>query len=159
MRRAFAVMALCALPVSIVTVGLAGTASAATKATDSAISCSKLKANITGTTGTISKCSDTANTDGTGTFPVAALTSGSGKITWGAAHGTTAVSVTATSDPTGTDCAAGQDEYLVTGTTGKSTGDAKKSIAKDAAINATACVNGTTGAVTLAKGTDFTIAA
>jgi hypothetical protein len=156
MRRAFAVIALCALPVSIVTVGLAGTASAATKNPATNVSCAKLKANITGTTGKLSKCTDTANTGGGASFPVAALTSGSGTITWNTGHGTTVVNVTAAPNG-GTLCAAGDTEYGVTGTTGASTGDAKKSIKKKSPLAALACVNGTTGAVTLAPGTDFTI--
>jgi hypothetical protein len=156
MRRIFAVVALCALPISILTVGFAGTASAATKPATTNVSCSKLKANITGTTGTLSKCTDTANTGGGGTFPVAALTSGSGTITWDSGHGTTAVTVSASPNG-GTACAAGDSEYAVTGTTGASTGAAKKSIKKKSALNALACVNTTTGAISLVPHTDFTI--
>jgi hypothetical protein len=158
MRRVLAVVALCALPISILSVGLAGTASAATPKVTANVSCKALKANISGGNGTITKCSDKANTGTKGTFPVAALTSGSGTITWNGT-GTTAVTVTATANPTGTACTAvaGTVEYDVTGTTGASTGAAKKSIPKKSKLAATACVNTTTGAVTLAPGTDFTI--
>jgi hypothetical protein len=155
MRRAISIIALCALPISIVTVGLAGTASAAVPKTDSAISCSKLSGSISGN-GALAKCSDKANTGGKGTFPASALVSGSGTITWNGI-GTTAVTVSGTPNG-GSACATGDVEFAVTGTTGKSTGASKKSIAKNAALNALVCVT-VTGTFTLVPGTDFTIAA
>lgn len=155
MRRAISIIALFALPVSIVTVGLAGTASAATPKTDSAISCSKLSGSISGN-GALAKCSDKANTGGKASFPASALVSGSGTITW---NGTGTTAVTVTGSPNGgSDCPTGDTEFAVTGTTGKSTGAAKKSIAKKAAINALVCLT-VSGSFTLVPGSDFTIAA
>ena len=149
MRRILSVVALCALPVSVLTVGFATTASAATN-----VSCSKLSGNISGTTGKLTKCSDTANTGGSATFPISSLTSGSGTITW---HGTGTTAVTVSATPNGgTACAAGDTEYAVTGTTGASTGAAKKSIKKKSTIGALVCLS-STGAFTLVPKTDFTI--
>jgi len=157
MRRVLTVVTLCAMPISVL--ALEGTASAAVKPAFSAIACSKLNANLSGKTGTISACTDPANTGTKGTFPVASLTSGSGIITWATSpKGTTAVTVSASPNG-GTACPAGSTEYAVSGKTGASTGPAKKSIANGAKLHALACVNTTTGAITLVPGTKFTIAA
>jgi len=154
MRRIFSIVAICALPASAIAVGFAGTASAAQKATPE-VTCKKIAGNIGGTTGTVSKCSDKPNTGTKGTFPVAALTSGSGTITWNGT-GTTKVTGVTGSPNGGTDCAAGSTEFAVTGKTGASTGAAKNSIKKKQAINALVCVDGS-GNFTMAPGSAFTI--
>src|ERR1700722_16433201 len=136
MRRAFSVMALCALPISVVTVGFVGPASASTPATTNIV-CKALAGNIA-TTGTLSKCSDKANTGSKGTFSSSSLTTGSGTITWNGTGSTKVTGVTATANG-GTACPAGDTEYAVTGKTGASKGAAAKSIAKGSKLNALVC--------------------
>jgi hypothetical protein len=152
MRRVIGVAALCLLPISVLTVGMSGVASAST-----GVSCKVLSGNFaTGTTGTISKCNDPANTGKSGTFPIAALGSGKGAITWATNHGKTSlVSVVPTQISPGT-CPAGDSEYQVTGTVKKSTGLAAKSILKGWKVNAFACIDAT-GNLSLLAGTTLTI--
>jgi hypothetical protein len=150
MRRALSVVALCALPISIVSVGFAGTASAASAAA-ATVTCKKLSGSVTGTAN-LTKCNDTTATGGKGSFPAADVGTGSGTITWGS-KGTTPISGTATSG--GTACPAGDTEYVFSGTTGKSKG-AAKSIKKGLVVTADACLSAT-DTLSLAPGTDFTI--
>jgi hypothetical protein len=152
------------LPLSVLSVSLAGSASASSPATGG-VSCSKLAANfLTGTTGTLSKCTDTANTGGKGKFPIAALTSGSGTITWNKTGTTTLTGVTAT-QVTNDTCPVAADgtqetEFTVTGNVTGGTGAAKKSIKKGWTIAATVCVDlAGTGKVILLPGSTFQIGA
>jgi hypothetical protein len=154
MRRILSIVAICALPASAVAIGFSGTASAAQKATPE-VTCKKLSWNIGGGNGTLTKCSDPANTGKKGTFPVSALTSGSGTITW-AGTGTTKVTGVTGTPNGGTLCAAGSTEYAVSGTTGASTGKAKDSIKKKEPIAALVCVDGS-GNFTMAPTSSFTI--
>lgn len=164
MRRVLGVVALCALPISVLSVSLAGTASAASPATAGVI-CKKLHANfLTGGTGKIAKCSDTANTGGKGKFPVASLMSGSGTITWNGTGTTTLTGIVATSVTPDT-CPVAADgtqesEFTVTGNVTGGTGKAKKSIKAGWTLASTVCVDlAGTGAVTLLPGTTLQIGA
>jgi len=131
-----------------------GVAWTATASASSSVACSKLKANADKAKGTISGCTDTANTGGKGTFPVAALASGSGTITWNKT-GTTKVDngTFATVSPSA--CPTGDTEYSATGDVSGGTGKAKKSIKKGWTYEADVCLNSSTGAITLVKGTDM----
>jgi hypothetical protein len=165
MRRVLGVVALCALPVSVLSLSLAGTASAASPATAGVV-CNKISGNFeTGTTGKLSKCTDTANTGGSGTFPISALSSGSGNITWASGHGTTALTnVTPTSvtpDTCPNDAAGNQEsEFTVTADIAGGTGAAKKSIKKGWTLTSTVCVDlAGTGAFKVLPGTTVQIGA
>ncbi len=121
MRRILLAVAALTIPASAVTMAMSSPAWAG-----GGTSCSSLSGNVSGGSGSLGGCTDTANTGGSGTFPIAAFTSGSGTITW-ATGGTTNVSVTAKAvtkdekDPHGT-CAAGDTEFAVKGKITGSTG-------------------------------------
>ena len=164
MRRVLGVVALCALPISLLSVSLAGTASAASPATASVV-CKKISGNfLTGTTGKLSGCTDTANTGGSGTFPIAALGTGSGNITWNGTGTTALTSVTPTGvtpDTCPNDAGGTQEsEFLVTADISGGTGKAKKSIKKGWTLTSTVCVDlAGTGAFKVLKGTTVQIGA
>lgn len=163
MRRALGLVALCALPLSVLSVSLAGTASAVSPATG--VSCKKLSGNfLTGTTGKVAKCTDTKNTGGKGKFPIGSLSSGSGTITWNGTGTTTLTGVTATAVTPDT-CPLGstgtQDsEFTVFGNVTGGTGAAKKSIKAGWTLAATVCVDlAGSGAISLLPGTTLQIGA
>jgi hypothetical protein len=144
-----------ALPISA-SAALAGTAAAASpKAKSSGVVCTSLKAKITGKNGTASGCSDTKNTGGSGKFPIAALTSGSGTITWNGT-GTSTITDSFTAVSPGT-CPTGDSEYQVNGTITGGTGAAAKSIVTGWTLSTTVCVNGSNGKIALLAGTDVLI--
>jgi hypothetical protein len=158
MRRAMSVVALMVLPISILSVGIASTAAAATPS----VTCSKLSGNILSTTNTnvtFSKCTDTANTDGSGTLPLGPLIAGSttGTITW-KNKGTTNIKNIAFTQVTVDACPTGDNEYMITATIAASTGKAK-SLKKGWTMQATVCLNNTTGALSLLAGTKVDIGA
>jgi hypothetical protein len=91
---------------------------------------------------------------GKGTVPGSALATGSGVITWkGHGKGTTTISVTATSPGQGA-CASGSVEEDATGTV---TADTSGKVTVGSAVSARACVNSSTGAVSLVKHTDLAL--
>jgi hypothetical protein len=153
MRRALSVVALMALPIAAVSVGWTGVAGASTRVATATtgVACSKISGGIGGTTGKLSGCSDSANTGGSGTFPIAALTGGSGSITWHGTVGTTALSgVTATATTTNK-CPTGDTEYEVSGKVSGGTGKSLKSIKKGWTLQAFVCVTAS-GNFSLLKG-------
>jgi hypothetical protein len=145
MRRVVSVVALMSLPLAALTVGWSGVAGAAT-----GVACSKITGGIAGTTGTLSGCTDTANTGGKGTFPISALTGGSGSITWNGT-GTTALSGVTATAVTPNKCPSGDTEYKVSGNVSGGTGKALKSIKKGWTLSAYVCVT-SSGKFSLLKG-------
>jgi hypothetical protein len=154
MRRVFGVVALCVLPISLLTVGLSGVASASSPAV-TGVTCKVLTANLTGTTGSVTKCNDPTNTGKKGTFLISTLTSGSGNLTWNGTGSTKLTGVTATPVTPGT-CPTGDTEYTVTGTVAGGKGAAKKSIKKGWTLAATVCIDSNEN-VTLLAGTTLQI--
>jgi hypothetical protein len=145
MRKAIGVIALMVLPVSAATLSFAGVAGAA-----SGVTCTSIKGSLSGKTGTISGCTDKANTGTKGTFPIAALTGGSGSITWNKT-GTTAITVTGIATVTPNKCPKGDTEYHVTANVTGGTGAAAKSIKTGWTLSAFVCVT-KAGAFSLLKG-------
>jgi len=145
MRRVVSVVALMSLPLAAMTVGWSGVAGAAT-----GVTCTKIAGGIAGTTGTLSGCSDTANTGGKGTFPIAALTGGSGSITWNKT-GTTALSGVTATATTINKCPSGSTEYEVSGNVSGGTGKALKSIKVGWTLQAFVCLTAK-GTFSLLKG-------
>jgi hypothetical protein len=147
--------------------------------------CKKLTANLNKATATLAACrSDRDAQDpsvvekGSGTFPISAITTGSGTITWKPPYegGTTAVPAhtdimnivaTAVGGPGQpadegdvTPCPAGQQELEITGVVGPTdTTDTPPETDVGGPVTAEVCVNPATGAVILEPGTAFTISA
>jgi len=144
--RLLAVVAL-AVPISVGTLAFAGPAFAAGTAT-----CSKLSGSVSSNKATFSKCTDTANTGGSGSVSVTTLGSGSGPITWASGHGTTTISITFTQS--GTSCP-GATEYKIAGTVKSDTGKAK-SIKVGGKVSADVCLSGA-GSFSLVTGTKFSV--
>ena len=163
---------------------VAGSASAAAPKLMPSDLCKTLTANAaSGTTATLSNCrSDRKDagskheTKGVGTFPLSAITTGSGTITWMAPYegGTKAkpahtdiMKIVAT--PVGgtgqpgdeketMPCPTGQQEIKITGIVGPTdTTDPPGENDVGGKVKAEACVDATTGAVTLEPGTAFKI--
>jgi hypothetical protein len=132
----------------------AGVAWTATASAASGVACTKLTANVNKSKGTISGCSDTANTGGKGTFSLTTLASGSGTVTWNKT-GTTKVDKGTFTTVSPSACPTGDTEYSATGDVSGGTGKAVKSIKKGWTYQAFVCLNPSTGAITLVKGTDM----
>jgi hypothetical protein len=145
MRKTIGVIALMVLPMSAATLSFVGVAGAA-----SGVTCTKISGSIAGTKGTLSGCTDPANTGGKGTFPIAALTGGSGSITWNGT-GTTALSGVTATTVTPNKCPKGDTEYKVNGNITGGTGKAAKSIKKGWTLQALVCVTAA-GKFSLLKG-------
>jgi hypothetical protein len=161
MRRWLMAGAALAFPV-IGAMAYAGTAAAgagpATAATG--VTCTKLTGlvNTMNDTAkiTLSGCNDTANTGGGG------KTSGSegattGTITWNGGKGTTKLDDIVTTTPTGT-CPSTDLEEMTTGNVSGGTGKAKASIKKGWVNTSYVCYNPSNNKLTLAPGTEYTIA-
>lgn len=153
MRRWLMVLAVLLIPASFIGAGIASPAFAA----NAGVSCGKLTGSTTSTTVTISKCNDKLNTGGSGSFPTSTVLSGSGKITWNGT-GTTKVDNITFGEASSQNCATGSTEEAVSGDVAGGSGAAPKSIHKGWVLNGDVCLNGTTGAITLAPDTKLTIA-
>jgi hypothetical protein len=141
------------LPVSVATVGFASMAAAAT-----GITCTGMTGNFNKPNGSLTGCSDTANTGGKATLPIKALASGSGTITWNKT-GTTSIDKVVPTTVAANKCSdpSANSEIKATAVIVKSTGAAAKSIKKGWIFTAYVCVNGTTDAITILKGTKVVI--
>jgi len=139
------------VPASLTAWAAAGVASAAAPAT-----CAGLTANLVGV-GTLSKCTDPANTGGSGKL-VANIAKKTGVVTWNKT-GTSTFSlayVTVTKDEKeAKSCAKGTTEILFAGTVTGGTGNAVKSIPKGQKVTAEVCVSKAN--VTLEPGTVITV--
>jgi hypothetical protein len=153
MRKAIGVIALMVLPLGAATVGFVGTAAAAT-----GVSCTKLTGKATGSKGTVSGCTDTANTGGSGTFNPSSLLSG-GKITWAKKVGTTTIDNVNPVTVTPNKCPKGDTEYEITADIESSTGKTAKSIKDGWTLQVYVCLNNTTEAFSILKGTKLEIGA
>ena len=150
-RMTLAVVAL-AIPISAASLTFAGPAGAAphkaTKAA-SAQTCTKVTGTISGNL-TFSGCTGGL---GKGSALATSLQTG-GTITWqGKGKGGTSFSM-AVSTPSSNGCSKGFTEYDGTGTV---TADTSKKVAIGSSVSARACVDLTTGAVTLVKHTNFSL--
>lgn len=132
MRRLLMIFAISALATSALALGLAEPAWASTT------SCSTVGGNIHNTVA-LSACNDVADTGGSGTFPGASLTTGSGTVTWNGTGTTTLSSITMTA-VTPNACAPPRTEYQVNGVVTGGTGVAKKSIKTGYTFQAFVCV-------------------
>ncbi len=142
------------VPASLGVVAFPGAASATTapSATCSGIS---LKVSKSSALLDLTKCTDTANTGGSGTIVATALVPKSAQkvvFTW-ANKGTTTTTMTV--KESGTSCAKGSKEYVATGTVKSDTGKAT-SIKVGGAVKAEICVTASY-ATSFVKGTDFSI--
>jgi hypothetical protein len=148
--RVFTALAL-VVPASATAWVVAGPASAAVPA-----KCSVLKATLKGT-GTVSKCTDPANTGGSGKL-VANIALKTGKVTWNKT-GTSTFSLAYTTvkkdEKEAKACPKGTTEILFSGKVTGGTGKAIKSIPKGQKVSAEVCVSKTT--VTLEPGTVITL--
>lgn len=142
------------VPIAALTIGVAAPAFAGTA---KPVTCTAIKGKITGKNATVSGCTPLAGTGGTGKAPISALSSGSGTITWNAT-GTTTVDNGSLSSVTGGSCPAGTSEYSDTLDVTGGTGKAEKKILSGWVMNASVCINSLTGKITIAPGTDVTIA-
>jgi hypothetical protein len=163
---------------------LLGGAVGAVAATSRSDVCKKLTANLHMPTATLSACTSDRDAQdpgvvetGSGTFPLSAITTGAGTITWkppyeggtAAAPRHTDVKVVATAvggpgqpadEAETTPCPAGQQELKITGTVGPTdTTDTPPETDVGGRVTAEACVNSATGAVILEPGTAFRISA
>lgn len=157
MRRLIVVGVIAALPLSVLgSVALAGSASATAL---TPVTCKKLSGSASGSTGTISKCNVTSATGGSGTFPLAALESGSGSITWNVKGSSTAVENVTEGASTGGTCPTEDGSPIgASGTVKKSKGAAKKAIPAGWTFSANVCLNPLTEDFSEAKGSPVTIA-
>jgi hypothetical protein len=144
MHRLVPVRLVCALALvvtgSVATVAFTSPASAAVPKT----TCSVVSISIKGT-GTLSKCTDTANTGGSGKLVVNTKKSPyPATITWNKT-GTTTASLQYAGLAKGAKnvCPAGTSEIVVTGTVTGGTGAAVKSIPKGSKVTANLCFKGT----------------
>ncbi len=138
------------VPAAMATWVVAGPASAGAPAT-----CAVLNATVKGT-GTVSKCTDPANTGGSGkiVFNIVKLT---GTVTWSKTGTSTMKIAYKTQKPDEKEtkvCPKGTTEVNVTGSITGGTGAAIKSIPKGQKVSAEICFSKTT--VTLEPGTVFT---
>jgi hypothetical protein len=136
-----------AVPASLAAWAVSGAGAASAPAT-----CAVLNATLTGT-GSVSKCTDPANTGGSGKI-VANVAKKTGKVTWNKT-GTSTFSLTystvKTDEKETKSCPKGTTEILFNGKVTGGTGAAIKSIPKGQAVTAEVCVSKT--AVTLEPGT------
>jgi hypothetical protein len=121
------------------------------------INCQKFTGNLDGGTGTLSGCSDKANTGGSGTFPPSSIEEASGTITWNQT-GTTDVDHFIGNEVSPSACKHSNPEDQVTGDVFGGTGAAATSIPDGDTLTVYLCINPSTGGVTLAPKTKFTIA-
>jgi len=139
------------VPALAVPVGAASLAFA-TPAFAAATACSVLTGNISGTpASTVSGCNDTANTGGSGTFRVGALSSPT-TVTW-ATSGTNTFTfkyklISAKKDK----CSAGNNEVTITG---KITGHTGAGSSVTGKVKASICYSAASGALSLLPGTTF----
>jgi hypothetical protein len=149
-----------AVVVTLASVGLlavpSANASTAAKKTPT-ITCKKFTGNLEGGNGTLSGCSDKANTGGSGTFPPSSIEQSSGTITWNQT-GTTDVDNFIGNGVSPSACKHSNPEDKVTGDVFGGTGAAATSIPDGDTLTVYLCINPSTGEVTLAPKTKFTIA-
>ncbi len=142
------------VPASFGVIAFPGGASATTKA--GSATCAGVAVRVSGSSAllSLSKCTDTANTGGSGHINASTLV-GTGAetvvITW-ATGGTTTTTLTVVKG--GTLCPAGSTEYVASGTVKSDTGKAK-SIKVGGKVSAELCGKGIT--VSFVKGTVFTV--
>ena len=174
-------LALSGMVAAVLLGGPAGAVAAASRSDG----CKKLTANLNMPTATLSACTSDRDAQdpgvvekGSGTFPISAITSGHGTITWKAPYegGTAAVpahtdvmNVVATAvggpgqpadEAETTPCPAGQQELKITGVVGPTdTTDTPPETDVGGMVTAEVCVNPATGAVILEPGTAFKISA
>ena len=141
--------------VGLLAVASANAATAAKKAPT--ITCNKFTGNLTGGIGTLSGCSHKATTGGSGTFPPSSIEQSSGTITWNQT-GTTDVDNFIGNGVSPSACKHSNPEDQVTGDVSGGTGAAATSIPDGDTLTAFWCINPSTGAVTLAPKTKFTLA-
>jgi hypothetical protein len=121
------------------------------------ITCNKWTGSLEGGTGTLSGCSDKANTGGSGTFPPSSVEEASGTITWNET-GTTDLDDFIGNGVSPSACKHSNPEDQVTGDVSGGTGAAATSIPDGDTLTVYLCINPSTGEVTLAPKTKFTIA-
>jgi len=151
------------VPASMGVMAFSGEASAAVPV--GSASCAGISLKVTSTTATVhfTKCTDLANTGGSGTINAAALAKTGPqtvKITW-ANGGTTTTVLTVTTtesdtDPAGKSCPTGTTEYEAKGTVKSDTLKAK-SLKVGAKVSGEICVNPTTLATSFEPGTTFIV--
>jgi hypothetical protein len=133
---------------SVGTLAFASASGAAVKPATSSVKCTALSGTVGGT-GSLTGCTDTANTGGSGSFP---LVPGSNSVTW-AAGGTNTFSYTfKTVTPNA--CPKKNEEIAVAGTVTGSTGSGS-SIPNGDKVKGDLCVNKKTDVVELLPGTKF----
>jgi hypothetical protein len=143
------------VPASLAMTAFPGTASASVPV--GSTTCNGIALKVVGKSATLSlsKCGDTANTDGAGTINASTLIGkGAQKvvITW-ANKGTTTTSLTVTHSGQGS-CTTGYTEYVAKGSVKSDTGKAT-SLKVGNAVTAYLCAKGTT--IAFVKGTAFTV--
>ena len=147
------------VPATMATFAVTNSAGAATSP-----SCTVLTGNDAKTSAALSGCTPTANTGGkaTSVTPTPKGTTGTSTITWATKHGTTKLSfkyalIAASKEKCGTSGKTKNLEATETGKVLSSTGSAATVIKAGQKTTATVCINGTTGAESLLKGTKFVL--
>ena len=158
MRLRIALLAAVIVPLASVGLLAVPSANAATAAKKtSTVTCNKITGNLDGGTGTLSGCTDKANTGGSGMFPPSSIEESSGTITWNET-GTTDLDNFIGNGVSPSACKHSYPENQETGDVSGGTGAAATSIPDGYTLTAYLCINPSTGAVTLAPKTKFTIA-